>query len=83
VKLYLIRSDLLSTEELRKFMHEEFPVEPLVLLHQARIGERTLTLHPKLHTQYGHWHGSLLQQPLHQRPRVLPLRHQVRQLKAS
>jgi len=83
VKLYLIRSDLLSPEELRDFMHEEFPLEPLLLPHQPRLGERTLTLNPKLHTQYGHWQGSLLQQPLRTRPRALPLRHQVRQLKAS
>ncbi|HYX38613.1 MAG TPA: hypothetical protein VE954_36380 [Oligoflexus sp.] len=31
VKLFLIRSDLLSPEDLRDFINEEFPLEPLVL----------------------------------------------------
>ncbi|MDQ3231078.1 MAG: hypothetical protein M3Q07_04590, partial [Pseudobdellovibrionaceae bacterium] len=86
VKLFLIRSDLLSAEELRNFIRDEFPIEPLTLPHPQRIAERALTLNQKTrsHTQYGDWQGSILHRPLRIIRRTsLPLRHAVRQLKAS
>jgi class 3 adenylate cyclase len=86
VKLYLIRSDMLTPEDLREFMHEEFPLEPLVLPTQARMVERSLTLTQRTRSQvdYQPWTGSLLLPQRRVSARIsLPLRPVIRQLKAS
>jgi FixJ family two-component response regulator len=86
VKLYLIRSDMLSPEDLRDFIHEEFPLEPLVLPNPPRIAERSLTLNQKTrsHIEYKPWDGSLLLPQRRGFKRIsLPIRPVPKQLKAS
>ncbi|WP_141734271.1 response regulator [Oligoflexus tunisiensis] len=84
VKLYLIRSDMLSAEDLRNFIREEFPLEPLALPEQPRTAERSLTLNQRVRAQYHPWNGPLLLKPARtSRTISLPLRPLVRQLKAS
>jgi class 3 adenylate cyclase len=86
VKLYLIRSDMLSPEDLRDFIHEEFPLEPLVLPNPPRIAERSLTLNQKTrsHIEYKPWDGSLLLPQRRGFKRIsLPIRPAPKQLKAS
>jgi class 3 adenylate cyclase len=84
VKLYLIRSDMLTTEDLRNFIREEFPLESLILPQQPRIAERSLTLNQKVKAHYKPWNGSLLVKPARSSRTIsLPLRPVVRQLKAS
>lgn len=78
VKLYLIRSDLLSVEDLRDFMKEEFPIEPLTLPHPPRLAEKTLTIgHSKsrIAKEFSPWTGDRL--------RLMPRPARTRLLKAS
>jgi FixJ family two-component response regulator len=86
VELYLIRSDMLSLEDLRDFIHEEFSMEPLVLPNPTRIAERSLTLDQKTrsHIEYKPWDGSLLMpQCLGFKRILLPIRPALKQPKAS
>jgi|GEM_PF-2292460 len=90
VRLFLIKSDLLSMEELRIFIRAEFAAESMTLTlpHPPHGMERMPTLalaRPSRHTLYQSWNGRLLLNPARSpfSPRIIPHHPLSRSLKAS